>query len=117
LPTHVGVELSFMGFLCGGEAAALSRERGNAWPSGKTGEIGESGRYRELQAGFLQEHLNDWFPQLSKVIQTNTRSPLYRGLAVLTEEFLALDSAYLSGEPRPRHEDQDPPGSTSAQTE
>ena len=103
LPTHVGVELSFMGFLCGREAASLSRE--------------ESGRYRELQTSFLQEHLNGWFPQLSQAIQTYARGPLYRGLAVLTEEFLAWDSAYLTGEPRPRREDQDPPGLTGTQTE
>ncbi len=44
---------------------------------------------------FLQEHLNEWFPQLSRSIQARTESNFYRGLALITEEFLALDTAGL----------------------
>ena len=52
-------------------------------------------RYREIEIKFLQEHLNEWFPQLSKSIQINSRSQLYRGLAIITEKFLEQDTAFL----------------------
>jgi len=96
LPTHIGVELSFMSFLCHREAEVLaaveeSRDAAGA-PTG-------CARYRALQTRFLLEHLNDWFPRLSQVIQTHTKSALYRGLALITEEFLAEDLAHLSAQP------------------
>ena len=55
----------------------------------------DSDRYRELQVRFLQEHLNDWFSQLSQSIQANAKSELYRGLALITDEFLRWDTASL----------------------
>lgn len=117
LPTHIGVELSFMGFLCGAEAAALSQEAENGRPDRRATEATQSSRYRELQARFLRIHLNAWFPQLSEAIQMYTTSPLYRGLALLTEEFLAWDSVHLSTESRLRREKQGEPRSERAQTD
>ncbi len=90
LPTHIGVELSFMSFLCEREQTLLEDEIDNT--TGCT-------RYREFQIRFLQEHLNAWFPQLGKSIQAKAKSPLYRGLAQITAAFLAQDTCELLAHP------------------
>jgi TorA maturation chaperone TorD len=96
LPTHVGVELSFMSFLCAREAEALRRESEEGRRGPDSSQALESECYRELQDSFLQEHLSVWFPQLSAAVQTYALSPFYRGLALLTEEFLDWDTAQLT---------------------
>ncbi len=96
LPTHVGVELSFMAFLCAREAeapAAVQRNRDVAWSPTDRAMV------RELQTRFLREHLCDWFPRLGQVILAQTESPLYRGLVLITEQFLAEDLGHLSTQP------------------
>jgi TorA maturation chaperone TorD len=95
LPTHVGVELSFMNFLCELEAAA-HRNRASGAPQNRDEKASaEPASYQKLQSRFLSEHLNQWFPQLSSTIQISSDGSLYRGLAVLTEEFLSRDTASL----------------------
>jgi TorA maturation chaperone TorD len=96
LPTHIGVEISFMGFLCEREAAAIRHADGQARLEQSTAKVANSVRYRELQRRFLQEHLNAWFPQLSQAIQANAKSHFYRGLARITEAFLARDHQSFS---------------------
>lgn len=101
LPTHVGVELAFMSFLCAREAAARCGEE-----YASAGEREASGPapcafYRELQLRFLREHLNAWFPQLSRAIQKKASSGLYRGLAELTEVMLERDAAWLISQSPP----------------
>lgn len=83
LPTHVGVELAFMSFLCEREAAA---EDGLEDGEGLVA-------WREREASFLGQHLNLWFPQLSARIQALAAGPFYRGLALATEAFLRRDTA------------------------
>src|SRR5512139_118915 len=61
LPTHVGVELAFMSFLCGREAAARSGER--CADAVGQGAATAGAYYRGLQVRFLREHLAEWFPQ------------------------------------------------------
>jgi TorA maturation chaperone TorD len=95
LPTHIGVELSFMNFLCEQEAAAISAKEENGLQVQGQTTVAASAGYRELQIKFLQEHLNVWFPQLSQMIQFKAKSPFYRGLALITEAFLAADNADL----------------------
>ena len=92
LPTHIGVELSYMSFLCEREAAAIRDEEGQALPDEEQRTAADSVRYRILQKKFLNEHLNAWFPQLSRSIQANAKSNFYRGLARITEAFLAYDT-------------------------
>jgi TorA maturation chaperone TorD len=99
LPTHIGVELSFMSFLCEREAEAI-RCGGRTAPDEGERVNGASTRYRDLQIQFLQEHLNVWFPHLSRVIQDYARPGLYRGLPRITEEFLSWDAASLTGSRR-----------------
>jgi TorA maturation chaperone TorD len=98
LPTHIGVELAFMNYLCDSEAATMRDNQGTARPDPeKIGSPGP-GIYRRLQGQFLKEHLNDWFPQLSQAIQAKAATRFYRGLAQLTEAFIACDAASLSAE-------------------
>lgn len=105
LPTHVGVELAFMGFLCEQQAAALR--------AGLQAAADWHG-YRRIQIVFLQRHLNDWFPRLSEVIQAHATTPLYRGLALLTEDFLAWDAACFAAE-SPSDKDAAPQASDGLQ--
>jgi TorA maturation chaperone TorD len=99
LPTHIGVELSFMRFLCEREAQAIHNEERDILIDGERKTEGwDSIRHRDLQIRFLQEHLNEWFPQLSQSIQANTKGPFYRGLALMTESFIVQDTAKLSGQ-------------------
>jgi len=93
LPTHVGVELAFMSFLCEREAKAVDTDAHT--PSGHDEATGAE-RYRQLQKRFLRQHLNSWFPQLRLEIQAKAASSLYRGLALTTEEFLSRDAASLA---------------------
>jgi TorA maturation chaperone TorD len=95
LPTHIGVELSFMSFLCERQAAALCFEQGVGALSQDEEQVTDSVTYRELQTRFLQDHLTVWFPQLHKSIQANAKSSLYRGLAQVTEAFLVQDTNNL----------------------
>jgi TorA maturation chaperone TorD len=103
LPTHIGVELSFMNYLCEQEAAACCSQDSGAELDRQNEESANPARYRELQSRFLQEHLNDWFPQLSSTIQVSADGPLYRGLAALTEEFLSRDAAGLLAQMQDQH--------------
>jgi TorA maturation chaperone TorD len=101
LPTHVGVELAFMSFLCAREAAARSGE-GDASAGGEgAGAPAPCALYRTLQLRFLREHLNAWFPQLSAAIRARAASGLYRGLAELTAAVLERDAASPMSEPAP----------------
>jgi len=88
LPTHIGVELGFMSFLCAREAEA---QRGGEGANGKVHPC----FYRGLQLRFLREHVGAWFPQLNRAIQKQASSGLYRGLAQLTEVVLERDAAWL----------------------
>jgi len=94
LPTHIGVELSFMSFLCEREAAALDNVA-EAMCSEEQSKPVVTNIYRHTQMRFLQEHLNDWFPQLNQVIQAKAKTPFYRALGQLTKEYLAWDMANL----------------------
>ena len=95
LPTHIGVELSFMSFLCEMEAAAIRTEGEDGLQDRVRENTKDSLMLRDLQTRFLQEHISEWFPRLSQSIQVNTKSRFYRGLALLTEAFLAQDTARL----------------------
>ncbi len=104
LPTHIGVELGFMNFLCEKEAKAINNERETIPPDKEdkedkeTGTVSDFDVYRDLQRRFLQAHLNDWFPQLSQAIQEKANTHFYRALAQVTEEFIARDTASMTAQ-------------------
>ena len=90
LPTHIGVELSFMGFLCEREAVTIDeRDEDECSEDDKARRKATS--IANISKNFCSEHLNNWFPQLNQAIQEKAKSHFYRGLAQLTEDFLAWD--------------------------
>lgn len=95
LPTHIGLELSFMSFLCQREAEAHLEMYAKVPQPFPAGGNDEPGWCRELQLRFLTEHLNEWFPDLSRSIQANATSKFYPTLALLTEQFLSWDTENL----------------------
>jgi TorA maturation chaperone TorD len=101
LPTHIGVELSFMSVLCECEAEAIIAEETPAILSQGKREGAESMKlkYRKLQIRFLRDHLTEWFPLLCQSILANAKSNFYRGLASITEEFLLKDLSQLLKQP------------------
>jgi len=101
LPTHIGVELAFMSFLCARETAARCADGDAPAVAGDAHAAAPCAFYRTLQLRFLREHLNAWFPQLSGAIQARAASNLYRGLAELTEAVLQRDAAWLMSQPAP----------------
>jgi putative dimethyl sulfoxide reductase chaperone len=92
LPTHVGVELSFMSFLCAREAAVRGMSDGASAATPPAGSHASCAFYRTLQVRFLREHLNAWFPRLRCAIRERASSDLYRGLADLTQAVLEHDA-------------------------
>jgi TorA maturation chaperone TorD len=95
LPSHVGVELSFMSFLCEREAAKLGGEESAVISEPEKIKATGPAGYCEFQIRFLQEHLNAWFPQLNQSIQANAKTQFYRGLASITATFLVRDTTNL----------------------
>ena len=82
---HVAVELEFEAVLCDRAAEALG--------------AGDEDRAVELfktQRGFLEGHLLNWVPALTADMRRFAKTDLYRGLAELTDGFLATDWAFLS---------------------
>ena len=82
---HVAVELEFEAVLCDRAAEAL--------------EAGDEDRAVELfktQRGFLEGHLLNWVPAFTADMRRFAKTDLYRGLAELTDGFLATDRAFLS---------------------
>jgi len=85
LPDHVGLELACMEFLCRGEAQAWDQEN-----------LDEVRRLRDFQRRLLQEHLLQWVPTLCRRIRESATGPLYRGIASLTEAYLADEAETLA---------------------
>jgi TorA maturation chaperone TorD len=81
LPDHIGLELACMEFLCRAEARAWSQE-----------DLREIRRARDLQRRLLCDHLLQWAPALCARIQERAPGPLYRGIARLTEAYLAQEA-------------------------
>lgn len=90
LPTHIGVELSFMSFLCFQE---LDSSNDNTEDNDEG--ISISNKFQLWQLKFLQEHITDWFPQLYRSIQLNSRQSFYNNLAQFTQGFLMQDKTHL----------------------
>jgi TorA maturation chaperone TorD len=96
LPTHIGVELSFMRFLCAQEALSLGKELGeNESKESSDGIPSQAEVYRGYQLRFLAEHLMHWFPQLNDEIQNKSSHVFYKALAQITQEFLVKDFEIL----------------------
>lgn len=77
---HVAVELEFVSFLCGREAASWS----NGLPD-------MARQLRRQQHSFLDDHLGRWLAEFCRRVQTRTMSSAYEGLALLADAWLKLE--------------------------
>jgi TorA maturation chaperone TorD len=76
---HIATEFSFMAFLCQKTSQTL-----------KNSKHKDAAKYIEAQKHFLDKHLTRWVPNLVKDILQTSRTPFYKGIAVLTGEFLNI---------------------------
>lgn len=85
LPDHVGLELACMEFLCRAEAQAWNQEN-----------LAGVQRARVFQKKLLDEHMLRWIPALCERIRERAAGPFYRGIATLTEAYLAQEAELLT---------------------
>jgi TorA maturation chaperone TorD len=76
---HIATEFSFMAFLCQKTSQTL-----------KNSNQKDAAKYIEAQKNFLDKHLTRWVPNLVKDILQTSHTPFYKGIAVLTGEFLNI---------------------------
>lgn len=96
LPTHAGVEFSFMSFLCDRETEAWHTHRKAADADIESQTSNQINQYRELQRAFLQQHLAVWLPQLRRAVQANALTPYFSGMTELSEQYITRDLAGIS---------------------
>jgi len=95
LPNHIGVELSFMHFLCEQEAAALIDNHVTDQKDTDASVFSLAEIYRAYQIRFLREHLTQWFPLLNEEIQSKSDHVFYRSISNMTQAYLQQDLAIL----------------------
>lgn len=81
---HLALELEFEQILCERTAAAL-----------KGGDEDAAGALLAAQKSFLEDHLVAWVPMMTADMKRFAQTDLYRGLAYLTDGFLATDLEFL----------------------
>lgn len=84
LPDHIGAELEFMRFLCAMEQQLREEPTSEGLR-----------RCLEFQRTFLSEHLLRWYEPLCKAVLGEATSDLYRAVAGLTGEFLAVENRFV----------------------
>lgn len=77
---HIAVELQFMEYLCRKLVEAL-----------RGGEAREATRYLKIQEEFVNDHLARWVPRLAADVLESGELDFYRGVALVTDAFVALD--------------------------
>jgi len=84
MPDHLGMELEFMGFLCGIERELWEKERGALQEC------------IEIQKAFLEEHLLKWVhPCCEKIMETATYG-FYKAIAHFTIEFMKAEEVHVA---------------------
>ncbi len=80
LPDHIAHELEFLGILTSKEAEATGSDRV---------------RFEEIQMEFFSRFILPWIYSFCQRVMNESRSPFYRSLAQLTQEFINLEKNYL----------------------
>lgn len=78
---HIAIELQFMEYLCRKTVEALAKN-----------EKDEAMRHLQVQGEFVNDHLARWVPQLTKDVLESAEVDFYRGVAGITDAFIAIDS-------------------------
>ena len=84
LPDHAGVELRFMSLLAAAERLSAVSED----PQVREG-------IRQLEAGFLNKHILQWFPQWLKCLHMRAKEPFYKSGALVLKGFLRTEKITL----------------------
>lgn len=82
---HIGIELEFMGILCEKTKEAFERN-----------DEKEAELLVAKQKRFLQNHITNWVIPFANDMATFSQTDLYRGLALLTREFITRDKEFLA---------------------
>ncbi len=85
-PDHIGVELEFMKILCEAQQKAEKAEDEKAAVD-----------IKEIERGFLKDHLLRFAPMYLINVAEQARTPFYKDAAKVALEFLLEDYEYLSG--------------------
>lgn len=88
-PDHIGIELGYLSHLCDAEA--------DAW---KTGDVKGAVKCLRMEQQFLRDHIDRWVLNFCQQIAESDRTGFYRGIAIVTKEFLAADSEEVREELR-----------------
>ncbi len=83
---HIAVELEFMRILNRRAAQALEK-----------GEMERAFSCINIQHNFMDDHISTWVPVFANDMRTFASTMFYRGIADLTEGFLAEDALLLAG--------------------
>ncbi len=83
-PDHIAAEFAYMAHLCRGCLDAA-----------RSGKLDVAAHSLGEQALFLEKHLAPWAPEFCKDMARLTRSEFYRGIALLTEEFLEMEAGTI----------------------
>lgn len=82
---HIALELEFEQILAQRTTEAL-----------KKGDENEAVALLTMQKNFLEDHLAAWAPMMTSDMKRFASTDLYRGLAYVTDGFLATDQAFLN---------------------
>lgn len=82
---HIAIELEFMAYLCQRAAEALA-----------AGDMPAAAGYLQKQQGFLAKHLRVWVPAFCQDLFKTATSDLFRGIARLTEDHLAMEGETIA---------------------
>ncbi|MDH5355139.1 MAG: molecular chaperone TorD family protein [Gammaproteobacteria bacterium] len=84
LPDHISVELEFM--------QQLSAAESKAWAAA---DREEAEKIRDIEVSFLKRHLSLWVSKFCNQVIANTQAGYFRGMATLTQDFIATDVTEL----------------------
>ncbi len=76
-PDHIGIELGYLSYLCNREA--------EAW---KSTDTKGAAKCLGMEQEFLHKHIERWVPKFCEQIAANDRTGFYRGIAIMTKEFV-----------------------------
>lgn len=81
---HIGLELEFMGWLCDRYGQCVHK-----------GDVREAALVLQAQRDFLDEHLVQWVSRFCEAVGRSAWTDFFRGMAQLTEGFVAWDRLFL----------------------
>ncbi|OIP62409.1 MAG: hypothetical protein CO150_10075 [Nitrospirae bacterium CG_4_9_14_3_um_filter_53_35] len=84
LPDFIGLEFSFMHFLCERET--------KAWKANNTDNAME---LLCLEKAFIRNHMIRWIPELCAMARSRTKNDFMTGMSLLTEAFLGMEMETL----------------------